>query len=134
MQPGDVREVNVASELMSLGVPVSRPLSDNLKYDLVADVEGELLKVQVKTAKDRTDTDQHSIVSELHYRGPDGGKCGYNSSEVDVFALVHRSTGEIFWVPFEDCADKSVSLSRSKQDHSQVKRLASDYHLTERFK
>jgi hypothetical protein len=134
MQSGDVREVQVASELMSLGIPVSRPLSDNLKYDLVAEVDGSLLKVQVKTAKDRTDTDQHSIVSELHYRGEDGSKCGYDSSDVDVFVLVHRSTEEIFWLPFEDCADKSVSLSRVKEGHTQVKRLASEYLLTERFK
>jgi len=134
MQNGDVREIEVASTLMSHDVPVSRPLSDNLKYDLVADVDGDLLKVQVKTARDRNSTDQNSIIAELYYRGRSGEKMSYNPDEVDVFVLVHRETGEMYWVPIEDCAAKSVSLSYGNSEHSQVKRSASDYLLTERFK
>lgn len=133
MQAGDKREVAVASALMSHDVPVSFPLSDNLRYDLVADVDGDLKKVQVNTARTRQN-DQNSILCRLDRGYHDGEKVAYSEDEVDVFVLYHRETGDLYWLPFEECAEKSVSLSTSNKDHSQVRRAASDYLLTERFK
>lgn len=46
---GNVGEARVLSELISLGIPVCLPFGDNERYDLVADFNGRLVRIQVKT-------------------------------------------------------------------------------------
>jgi hypothetical protein len=47
-QKGGVAELKIAAEAADLGIGVLRPLTDGLRYDLVFDVSGLLLRVQCK--------------------------------------------------------------------------------------
>lgn len=47
---GDVSETAVLAKLTSLGYAVSIPFGGTTSYDLVVDVRGRLLKIQVKAA------------------------------------------------------------------------------------
>ncbi len=48
---GDIGEARAIYEYTKLGYGVSRTLFDSMKYDIIIDVDGKLLKVQVKTTK-----------------------------------------------------------------------------------
>jgi len=49
-QKGDIGETAVQLKAMKLGFGVLQPIGDRLPYDMVFDVNGKLLKIQVKTA------------------------------------------------------------------------------------
>lgn len=45
---GDIGEAIILSEFLKRGVPVSIPFGDNCRYDLIADFNGKLNRIQVK--------------------------------------------------------------------------------------
>ena len=45
---GNLTEMQCMSAFMAQGCGVSIPFGDNSKYDFIADVDGHLLKIQVK--------------------------------------------------------------------------------------
>lgn len=47
---GDIAEQAVVLHALKLGFEVLKPLGDRLAYDLVFDIEGSLVKIQVKSA------------------------------------------------------------------------------------
>jgi hypothetical protein len=49
-QKGDISELSVALQLKRLGYRVSRPLSQDSPYDLLADDGTRIFKIQVKSA------------------------------------------------------------------------------------
>lgn len=51
MQQGDLGEARAIFELVRLGYSVSKPLHVHLPYDLIADKDGTLYRVQVKTTR-----------------------------------------------------------------------------------
>ena len=48
-QIGDITEQRFILYCMERNIPISKPLNNNLPYDSIIEVNGELLKVQVKT-------------------------------------------------------------------------------------
>ena len=51
---GIITELQVATYLIQLGYNVSQPFSQDSKYDLIVDVNGKLLRLQVKTSRQNT--------------------------------------------------------------------------------
>lgn len=47
---GDIAEYKVVIEALFHGINVSMPVGDRLPYDMIFDVRGKLLKIQVKAA------------------------------------------------------------------------------------
>ena len=95
---GDIAEQAAILQAMKLGWGVSRPIGDRLPYDLVLDVEGMLVKVQVKSAwfdgpsgnfvvdNRRTKTNRRIMVREA-----------YKPSDFD-FALIYVSDTDLFYI------------------------------------
>lgn len=54
---GEITQVAVTAELMKRGIPVSLPVGDNQRYDLIFEAKQKLWKAQVKTLY-RTSKDQ----------------------------------------------------------------------------
>lgn len=48
-QVGDITEQRFILYCMERNIPISKPLNNNLPYDSIIEVNGELLKIQVKT-------------------------------------------------------------------------------------
>lgn len=136
VQAGEAAEIRVASELMELGYPVSKPLGDNEPYDLIADFTGDLIKVQVKRAHNR----QHNSVGANLYKhssesDKSQGKEQYRASEVDAFALVND---EIYWVWFDESPDSRLTISLKDKDEVRPQdasrmRFAEDFKLQNRL-
>jgi hypothetical protein len=97
-QRGDVAEQAAILEALKRGWSVLRPIGDNLPYDLVFDIGGRLVKVQVKCAwfdrpsqnhvvdNRRTKTNRRQMVREP-----------YQKSDFD-YALVYLPEKSIFYV------------------------------------
>ncbi len=97
-QKGDIAEQAAILQAMKRGWGVLRPVGDRLPYDLVFDVSGCLVKIQVKTAwldhksgnfmmdTRRTKTNRRNMVRDT-----------YTPSDFD-FALVYLPEADLFYV------------------------------------
>ena len=95
---GDIAEQAAVIRMLELGWGVAKPIGDRLPYDLIADVSGKLVKLQVKCAwfdsahqyfvidVRRTKTNRRVMFREL-----------YTAQDFD-FALVYIPNTKIFYV------------------------------------
>ena len=97
-QKGDIAEQAVILKALEMGWEVLRPIGDRLPYDLVIDIEGKLIKIQVKCAwydqaknnyvvdTRRTKTNRRQMLRER-----------YQASDFD-FAILYIPDLKVFYV------------------------------------
>ena len=97
-QRGDIAEQAAILQGLKRGWGVLKPIGDRLPYDLVFDVNGTLIKIQVKSAwydeksgnyvvdNRRTKTNRRIMLREV-----------YSTSDFD-FALIYLETVDLFYV------------------------------------
>ena len=108
---GAVTELQVASYLINLGYTVSSPFNPDSKYDLILDVNNELLRLQVKTSRLSTTT-SNSIVFNCRSTTKNVSNCKkrrYTKEEIDYFATYWDQ--KVYLVPVEQCStEKTLHL------------------------
>lgn len=107
---GELSEFKVASDLIENGCRVSYTHGE-YPYDLIADLAGELLKVQVKTAKQFKDRENKYMIRTA----------GYTAENVDLFAgyIPGRDEMAVFYVPFEDAGQNASVTYTSREELSE---------------
>jgi hypothetical protein len=85
-------ELAVRKAFIDNGFGVSIPLLPTSRYDMIADIDGYLFKVQIKTAQPIENSDGF-LVKLKSSRTHRWGVCDvkYNSSEVDMFATYYNN-------------------------------------------
>ncbi len=96
---GNIGEAKVLSKFVELGFPVYVPFGDNEKADLIAEFDGKLNKIQVKTTRSIVNgTIAFSLVSSTVHR-KNGHKHKYSRDEVDYFACYCIENDSIYLIP-----------------------------------
>lgn len=127
-QTGDVTEARILHELLRRGHSVSIPFGDNDPYDLVADIEARLVRVQYKTGCLEDGRVRFKTGSTTTVDG-DPAVVDYGN-DVDVFAVRCSDSGTLYWVPADETGQKNTYLrvEPAEIDHPAV-RQASEYTL-----
>ncbi|HAG27443.1 TPA: endonuclease [Patescibacteria group bacterium] len=125
---GDIAEQATILKFLELGWGVSKPVGDRLPYDLIADVGGSLIKLQVKSAwfnshdqnfcidVRRTKTNRKQMIRSL-----------YTDQDFD-FALVYLPEIRIFYVfPVKVFIGFGSTLSLVESDKRQRKPKSANY-------
>ncbi len=125
---GDIAEQAVILRLLELGWAVAKPIGDRLPYDLIADINGQLVRLQVKSAwldnrhqnyfvdVRRTKTNRRVMIREL-----------YTARDFD-FALVYIPEKNIFYVfPVEVFIGYGSTVSLVEADRRQRKPRSATY-------
>ena len=101
-QIGNIGEAKVLSEFVRLGIPVYLPFGDNEKSDLIADFNGKLNRIQVKTSQ-KIDGDKivFSLVSSTIHR-KNGVKHIYTNNEIDYFALYNLERDKVYLISINE--------------------------------
>jgi len=107
LQIGKAGEYLVCADLIIAGF-IAYPSEQGLPYDLILDIGGKLLKVQVKTTRGAKNipqrkTDIPAYIFHIGNNGKLNRRKKYNKEHVDLFALVCLKTKNIAYVPFFDC-------------------------------
>lgn len=98
---GNIGEAKALCKFVSLHIPVYQAFGDNEKSDLVAEFNGKLQKIQVKTSEKCNEGKiTFSLVSSTLHR-KNGVKHKYTKEEVDYFALYNLETDILILVPIE---------------------------------
>lgn len=102
-QIGNIGEAKVLSEFVRLGMPVYLPFGDNEKADLIADFNGKLNRIQVKTSQKIIDGDKvrFSLVSSTVHR-QNGVKHIYTEDEIDYFAFYNLERDRVYLISIKE--------------------------------
>ena|ERR1700761_1353085 len=96
---GDLAELKVAADLVARGCRLSIPFGEDCDYDLVADYEGRLHRVQVKSEQSdgrfvRVRCRSHSMT-----KGKVRATKHYTAAMVDWIAVHDATTARCYYVP-----------------------------------
>lgn len=128
---GNLTELRCLAAFMENECGVSIPYGDNSKYDFIADVNGKLLKIQVKTssyANDEKTAIQFSCRStHVNCKGVSNVK--YSKDEIDYFATYWEN--RCYLIPVEECSTrKNLRLIDAKSGQVKGISFAKDYELS----
>ena len=126
---GDIGEAVTLSELIKLQISVYLPFGENSPCDLIADFNGKLNRIQVKTSKEVKDGKiVWNLVSSTTKKGSNVNH-KYDNTEIDYFALYNIESNLLllfpvdkprasitFTYPFVYC--KTASSNRNWEDYT----------------
>lgn len=135
---GNLVELQCISAFIELGYECSIPYGNGAKYDFVVDYNGELLRIQCKSASYSkrhdgsidTQAFQFSTVCQttntvktVRHR--------YSSAEIDYFATYFQ--GQVYIIPVDECStSKTLRFSPPNNGNNNYNK-AEDYLLTNYF-
>lgn len=120
---GDLAELKVAAKFLEKGWYVSYPFGDDTPYDLIVDVDGSLMKVQVKHIIERNKTLTVKLVSNT----------GVTYKEkVDLIAIYEPKNEEVYLIDpkkFESDTIVTLRLEKSKNNQTKGIIMAENYKI-----
>ena len=126
-QQGDLGEAAAIEWLTRIGACVAFPLFHSPNYDLIADLAGRLLRVQVKTSRYRHESTGHFAVA-LATSGGNRSWTGlvktFDPARVD-FLFVLVGDGRRWFIPSEEVeGSRAIRLGGSKYSEFQIGQTA----------
>ena len=118
-EKGDVSEARALFEFQRLGIPVSLPWGDNLRYDMVIEVDNSLYKVQIKTANEIVNGSIRCYTrsSKNHTTNK---KYDIYDGDTDYFVFYNQEMDKLAIVPIEEIGKKkSIALRINKPLNNQ---------------
>ena len=106
---GKITELQVAEAFLQRGFQVCQPLVSDSRYDFIVDINGRLLKIQVKTS--HSEDDEAYIVfatSSSHTNTERTVNKSYSANEIDYFATFYG--GQCYVMSVKDSAKRSQRL------------------------
>ena len=99
---GNIGEAKVLAKFVEMGIPIYIPFGDDEKADLIAEFDGKLNKIQVKTSiKSKNGCSIFDLTSSTAHR-TNGERRKYLNSEIDYFALSSLDRDKIYIMKFPD--------------------------------
>ena len=127
-QKGNLTELQCLTAFCQYGCSISIPYGDNSKYDFIADVDGRLLKIQVKTASLKDEGAIKFSCRTTHVYSPGLKNERYSSTDIDYFATYWN--GQCYLVPVNECSvEKTLRFEYPKNGQKKSITLASEYEL-----
>ncbi len=114
----------------SHNIPVAIPLNDTQKYDLIADFDGKLQRISVKTSR-HSNTQNKSFEVLLKNCGGSSGKNiirHFNNSDCD-FVFIYTANEKLYLIPSNVIESKSTITVGIKYSEYEVKtKTLQDYN------
>jgi hypothetical protein len=131
-QKGNITELEVLTYITKLGYQVSIPFGDRERYDQIWDINGKLLKIQIKTSH-YIDEEENGIKFSCRSNTKVGGKiqhARYTKDEIDYFATMWNN--QCYLVPINECSnEKTLRLQYPSNGQKQGINLA-EYYTAEK--
>ena len=131
-QKGNLTELQCLSAFVEHGCGVSIPYGDNSKYDFIADIDGQLFKIQVKTSslKDENAIKFSCRTTHVNCKGVKNER--YLSNEVDFFATYWKN--QCYLIPVSECSvEKTLRFVPPKSGQLKGITFAKDYELAKQL-
>jgi len=115
---GQIAELMVSVKLMEMGWKVLKPLSENSRYDLVAEKDGKFIRTQVKYV-----TPTRGILDINCKSSNNWSILRYTPKEIDVLAVFNPISREIYFIPVSKLNISTIKLRIEPAKNNQQKRI-----------
>lgn len=124
---GNKTEINCIAAFINLGYMVFTPVGESGRYDFIADIDGQLLRIQCKTARKGSCNGSFQFENRSMYRH--NRSMYYTKEEIDYFATFYN--GQCYLVPIEECGTGAKTLRLEPPINNKATGInwASDYEL-----
>lgn len=134
-QKGNITEVECMLAFLKLGYNVLMPYGDCERYDFVVDIEGKLLKIQVKTSSD-SHIDEGYIIFKCANKTTKEGQFvrhPYTKEQIDYFMTSYND--QCYLIPVEETStEKRLRFTPPKNGQLKGISFAKDYELEKMVK
>lgn len=131
-QKGNLTELQCLTAFISQGCTVSIPYGDSSKYDFIADIDGKLLKIQVKTSSLKDENSIHFSCRTTHVNCKGVKNERYSSEDIDFFATYWDN--KCYLIPIQECsATKTLRFVAPKSGQIKGINFAKDYELAKQL-
>ena len=104
---GEFSEARALYEFQKYNIPVAIPWGDNQRYDMIAEFNGKLNKIQVKTSNEE-ENGSIKCYCRSSKNHTTNKKCDTYQGEIDYFVFYNQTYDKIAIVPMEEIGDKKV--------------------------
>ena len=131
-QLGNIGEARVLSEFVKLGVPCYLPYGDGNTADLIAEFNGRLNRIQIKTTTslNKAGAMEWKVTRQEGYHG---NRVQYNTNDIDYFAFYCLETDMVCLVPFDEnfpTSTLSIRLDNYSGNRLSTMRFAKDFQIS----
>ncbi len=131
-QKGNLTELQCLTAFYEQGCHVSLPYGENSRYDMIVDVDGFLIKVQVKTSSLKKGSENNEAISfscrSSHVNSSGVKNIKYTKEEIDYFATFWD--GQCYLIPVSECStEKTLRFVPPKSGQIKGIVFASDYTI-----
>ena len=128
-QKGNLTELQCITAFYELGYQVSIPYGENSRYDFIADINGKLIKVQVKTSSKKDDGKSFEFSCRSTRVNAQGSLSRtYTAEEIDYFCTYFN--GKCYLIPISECSrSKKLRLEPPANNRKVGINMAIDYEL-----
>ena len=132
-QKGNLTELQCLTAFITEGCSVSIPYGDNAKYDFIADVDGKLLKIQVKTSSQKNEgVAIHFSCRSTHVNCKGVINEKYSANDIDFFATYWNN--QCYLVPIKECStEKTLRFVPPASGQLKGISFATDYELAKQL-
>lgn len=129
-QIGKITEIEVLSYITKLGYSVSIPFGDKDRYDQIWDINGKLIRVQIKTSHWKNDNCNALTFS---CKSTSNGKDHkYTEKDIDYFATMWEE--QCYLIPVSVCSTAKTLWVHKGTGYNKYCALASDFIVEEVLK
>lgn len=118
---GNITELEVLTYITKLGYQVSIPFGDRERYDQIWDINGKLLRVQVKTSHLIDDNAIQFSCYSSHRKEGRSIKSKYTSDEIDYFATFWNN--KCYLIPVAETSNEKT-LRFAPPKNGQIKGIS----------
>lgn len=130
-QKGNITELECMLAFIKLGYNVLTPYGDCERYDFIVDIQGKLLKIQVKTSRPARSGDGSIIFNTSSQTTKNGKKVhhNYDENQIDYFMTCYNN--QCYLIPVKECSVREKTLRFTPPKNGQVKGItfAQEYEL-----
>lgn len=129
---GDIAEMSVSLAAMDMGWSVLRPVGNSLPYDLIIDVSGSLVKIQVKSAWKGKPTKSYIVESRrTKTNRVRMVRARYTDNDFD-FAIVYiPETKDFYIIPVSEFIKYKGAITLSKNSRASI--YLNSWELIQKF-
>lgn len=134
---GNVVELKCITKFIEMGYEVSIPYGNGAKYDFIADINGELLRFQCKSATHPRkygieDTEAIQIATVCQTTNTQKTiRHTYSEEQIDYFATCYND--EIYIIPVQECSTSKTLRFTPPKNNTQQYNDANDYKISNFF-
>ena len=134
---GNLNELKCITRFIELGYECSIPYGNGAKYDFIADVNGELLRIQCKSCSHphhNGNIDENAIQLSTVSQTTNTQKTIrhiYNNDQIDYFATSYQN--KVYLIPVEECSTSKTLRFQPPDNSNSNYNAAEDYEIEKRI-